>query len=390
MARILYFTRDYTPHDHRFLEALAATDHQVYYLRLERSSHQVEDRPLPANIEQIKWAGGQSTVRWQDGRRLLQSLRKVLHSVHPDLVQAGPIQRCALLTAMSGFRPLVSMSWGYDLIVDANRSRLWRWATKYTLQRSAVLIGDSEVIRRLATSFGMRQEKIITFPWGIKLDHFSPKGERLSLAETASQGEPARYAAEPRPARSPDEPFLLLSTRAWEPIYGVDVIARAFVIAARQIPSLRLMMLGNGSQAAFLHQIFGEAGLLDQVHFPGQVSQADLPRYYRSADLYISASHSDGTSISLLEAMACGCPVLVSNIPGNQEWVQDGVQGWLFQDGSAEELAKKIVEAVRLRQHLSQMGQAAHLLAEQRADWKKNFQCLFQAYEFALADQKKR
>jgi glycosyltransferase involved in cell wall biosynthesis len=147
-------------------------------------------------------------------------------------------------------------------------------------------------------------------------------------------------------------------------------------------------MLGNGSQAAFLHRIFSEAGLLDQVHFPGQVSQADLPRYYRSADLYISASHSDGTSISLLEAMACGSPVLVSNIPGNQEWIQDGVQGWLFQDGSTEDLAKKIVEAVRLRQHLSQMGQAAHLLAEQRADWKKNIQFLFKAYEMVLSGSK--
>jgi hypothetical protein len=53
-VRVLYFTRDYTPHDYRFLSALAGTDHRVYYLRLERSQRQLEDRPLPPEIEQVK------------------------------------------------------------------------------------------------------------------------------------------------------------------------------------------------------------------------------------------------------------------------------------------------------------------------------------------------
>ena len=54
---------------------------------------------------------------------------------------------------------------------------------------------------------------------------------------------------------------------------------------------------------------------------------------YRAADLYLSASHSDGSSVSLMEALGCGLPVLVSDIPGNREWVTDGEQGWLFPDG---------------------------------------------------------
>ena len=61
--RILYFTRDYTTHDRRFLEALANTEHKVYYLRLERRGHQLEDRPLPPEIELIPWAGGQKPAQ---------------------------------------------------------------------------------------------------------------------------------------------------------------------------------------------------------------------------------------------------------------------------------------------------------------------------------------
>jgi glycosyltransferase involved in cell wall biosynthesis len=123
------------------------------------------------------------------------------------------------------------------------------------------------------------------------------------------------------------------------------------------------------------------------------VKFAKLPRYYQMADLYVSASHSDGSSISLLEAMACGSPVLVSDIPGNREWVpplppggiEGGQVGWLFPDGDADALAQAILHAVEQRHHLPEMGRRARALAEQRADWKQNFPRLFKAYELALS-----
>jgi glycosyltransferase involved in cell wall biosynthesis len=273
--------------------------------------------------------------------------------------------------ALSGYIPLVSMSWGYDLLVDAHRNALWRWATRFTLRCSAAMVGDCNTIRQLAVSFGMPGERIVTFPWGVDLQRFAY--QILNLQPFYDPTGADRRAT-----------FNLLSTRGWEPIYGVDVIARAFVIAARQCPELRLIMLGNGSQSSQLRQIFMKAGLEDRVLFPGLVSQADLPRYYHLADLYLSASHSDGTSISLLEAMACGRPVLVSDIPGNREWVQDGANGWLFPDGDENALAQAIVNAVAVRDHLPEIGRAARDIAEQRADWERNFPELMRAYRIAL------
>jgi glycosyltransferase involved in cell wall biosynthesis len=218
----------------------------------------------------------------------------------------------------------------------------------------------------------MPDERIVTFPWGIDLRHYSPQPSNLSTTPPSPRATPVRTS------------FTLLSTRGWEPIYGVDVIARAFVLAARKRPDLRLVMLGNGSQASQLRQIFLQGNVEERVLFPGQVSHFELPRYYNMADLYLSASHSDGTSISLLEAMACGRPALVSDIPGNREWVQPGVNGWLFPEGDEKALAQAITHAVEQRQHLPEMGRAARSIAEQRADWERNFQELFKAYGLAL------
>ena len=365
--RILYFSRDYTTHDHRFLSALAETEHKVFYLRLEKRGHTLEDRALPPEIEQVPWKGGQRPAKLSQGLNLLADLTRVIQRVQPDLIHAGPIQRSAFLVALSGFKPLVSMSWGYDLIQDAKRSAFWRWATRYTLKRSAALVGDSEVIRQLAIGYGMHPEHIVTFPWGVELERFNVPTLEHSNFET----------------------FTLLSTRGWEPIYGVEVIAKAFVRASRQLkenhgPQLRLLMLGNGSQASMLRRIFQEGGVQEQVLMPGQIGQADLPRYYHMADLYLSASHSDGASISLLEALASGLPALVSDIPGNREWITPGETGWWFPDGDISALTQVILDAVARHDQLPEMSRRARWLAELRADWNKNFLELDKAYQLAL------
>ncbi len=367
--RVLYFTRDYTPHDHRFLSALAGTEHEVVYLRLERRGRQLEDRALPPEVQQVSWAGGKSPARLRGGPRLLRGLKRVIAQVKPDLIHAGPLQTVGLLAALSGFHPLVTMPWGSDLMLDADKDARYRWATRYVLRRSDVMVGDCEAVRQKAIAFGMEADRIVTFPWGVDLAQFSP-GEDGGL----------------RARKGWEENFVLLSTRSWEPVYGVDALARAFVLAAQQRPELRLFMLGGGSQAGLLRQIVSRGGVQDKVYFPGRIGQDDLPRYYRAADLYLSASHSDGSSVSLMESLACGCPALVSDIPGNREWVTPGQQGWQFPDGDPQALAKAILRAVEERGRLPEMAQAARSLAEDRADWNKNFKELLRAYEIATSD----
>ena len=178
--------------------------------------------------------------------------------------------------------------------------------------------------------------------------------------------------------------FTFFCNRAWEPLYGIDVLARAFVRAAKARPELSLTLLGGGSQGAQIRQILLNGGVLDRVTFGGQVSQIELPRWYHWADVYISPSHVDGTSVSLMEALACGLPCLVSDIPGNKEWITEGENGWLFPDGNVDGLATKMLQIMDQRKSLPEIGSAARAIAEERADWKKNSAKLMQAYARAL------
>jgi len=364
-VRVIYFSLDYTPHDHRFLSALSETEHRVYYLRLQRGARQTEDRPVPEKIEQVLWKGGRREFRWSDLARLTLDFRRLMRKIKPELVHAGPIQTCGFIAALAGSHPLLTMSWGFDLMQDAERSRLWRWATRYTLRRSDFFASDAEVTRQIAIAFGVNPDRTVVFPWGADLEHFAPLPGNTGALENG---------------------ITLLCNRAWEPLYGVDVLARAFVKVAQIRPEVSLLLLGDGSEGAAIRQIIERGGAGEQVTFAGQISQRDLPRYYHMADLYVSASHIDGSSVSLMEALACGLPCLVSDIPANREWVRDGENGWLFPDGDAGALAARIIDILENRQGLTRVRHTARATAVEKANWKHNFGKLLGAYEQAVKD----
>ncbi|MGC1378548.1 MAG: glycosyltransferase family 4 protein [Anaerolineales bacterium] len=372
--KIIYFSLDYTPHDYRFLAALAETEHQVYYLRLQHGPRQTEDRPVPEQIRQVLWEepalssskAGQGLFRWRDVPGYVLGLRRIIKRIQPDLIHAGPIQTCAFIAMLTGFRPILTMSWGFDLMKDVHRGWGWRQITKYVLRNTTYFTSDAEVTRNVAVQYGMNPEKTTVFPWGVDLGYFFPTP---NVKQDASAGAQTLKS------------FTLFCNRSWEPNYGVDVLARAFARVAAQRPEVGLLLLGGGSQGHIIRQILNSGGVADRVTFAGQVSQRDLPRYYRMADLYISPSHVDGSSVSLMEALACGLPCLVSDIPANKEWVFEGRNGWLFPDGNVDALTAKILAAIDQRKSLPGIGKNARLVAEDRADWKKNFGKLLIAYE---------
>jgi glycosyltransferase involved in cell wall biosynthesis len=98
----------------------------------------------------------------------------------------------------------------------------------------------------------------------------------------------------------------------------------------------------------------------------------------------VSASRSDGSSISLLEAMACGLPAVVSDIAGNREWVEPGVNGDWFGVGEPASLAGILSTISSDPARLGAMRSEARRTAEVRADWRRNFQELLRAYALAV------
>ena len=143
-------------------------------------------------------------------------------------------------------------------------------------------------------------------------------------------------------------PPILLGVGRVVPQKGFDVLLKAFAIARKKTP-LRLVVLGTGpaEHLASLEALAENLGVTEDVDFHGAVSNP-FP-YYKAASLFVLSSRWEGMSNALLEAMACGCPVVSTVTPGSSELLEYGRFGALVPADQPEVLAKAILARLNSR-----------------------------------------
>lgn len=253
-------------------------------------------------------------------------LRGILKRFRPDVVFAPYVSSNGLLAALAWRGPLVVSGMGSDVLIGARGAGVSpffrRKIVQYVCGRAQAIHVVARNIERALHEFGVPAEKVHVFPLGIDTRRFHPSDEA--------------------PVRVPR----LICTRKHEPIYDIPCVLRALRLLKDQQIDFHCTFVGGGSLLEEHRRLAGELGLAECVNLVGNVPHADLPGYLRAADIYVSASHSDGTSSSLLEAMATGLLPVVSDIEANTPWICDGVSGLLFKVGDPTSLASALERAV--------------------------------------------
>jgi glycosyltransferase involved in cell wall biosynthesis len=268
--------------------------------------------------------------------RLLNALRyrrrglaSVVRRIRPHLLHAHYAVEYGFFAAATGFRPLVVTAWGSDILVAAQRSPFARALARYTLRRADLVTSNNQYMTRKVCELGVSVEKAHTVVLGT--DRFFLEG-----GDSVNQRPPG-----------PDYPPTVISTRSLDsPLYNIDLVLRAMSLVRRRLPTARLLVAGGGRLRPALEGLAGELGLSEGVAFLGFLDQAAFRSALASAHVYVSMPASDATSVSNLSAMAVGCFPIVSHLPTQREWIEDGVNGFLVPIEDAEALAERIIAAL--------------------------------------------
>ena len=127
-----------------------------------------------------------------------------------------------------------------------------------------------------------------------------------------------------------------------EHIKGMDLVIPAFAEVRKRFPDVRLLVVGDGSLRGSMEQQALELGCADAVTWAGRQPQEALPQYYSEMDIVQMPSRSEGFGLTAIEAMACGCVVVASDVGGLPEVVSDGVCGLLHRSEDVADIASKI------------------------------------------------
>ena len=150
-----------------------------------------------------------------------------------------------------------------------------------------------------------------------------------------------------------------------QPAKGIDILLKAWYLIAEKYPKASLQVIGDGVIPAY-RDFANKLGISGSVQFSGK--QADLEKYYRWASLFVLPSRREGMSNALMEAMMLGLPCLASDISGNQDLIQNGVNGLLVPAMDIESLAKGICYIFSHPEEALIMGRRARETIVQQVD----------------------
>jgi teichuronic acid biosynthesis glycosyltransferase TuaC len=238
------------------------------------------------------------------------------HYFYPDGVAA------ALLARWFG-KPFIVTARGTDLNLIPQYTlprKMMQWAAK----RAASLIGVSQALADVLLGWGLAAQKVHVIRNGVNLDRFAPQ---------------EAGAARARLGLAPQGPMLLSVGNLVE-LKGHALLIEALHLLRDEWPALRLVIAGEGPERPRLQAQIERLGLAERVRLLGAVPNAALCDWYCAADLFLLPSSREGLPNALLEALACGTPVLASAVGGIPEVLADaGAAGALLPERSAAGIA---------------------------------------------------
>lgn len=229
-----------------------------------------------------------------------------------------------------------------------------------TVKRCDALIVITNQVKKLYKNL-VKEEKIHVIPFGVDTEKFQP----------------------PRKARSRSV-YEILYVGSLYPIKGLKYLIQALALVLKKRRDVKLRIVGSGPEKAKLSLLVNELGLQGNILFQGFIPHNEIVPYYQQCDIFVYTTLGEPFGKSIIEAMACGKPVITSNIGGPAEIVENGKTGFLVLPTKPDAIAEKISLLLEDSSLRRQMGDAARKAAVERYSLEKVAELSQEVYQSCM------
>lgn len=224
-----------------------------------------------------------------------------IRSFKPDIVHAHYASSYGLLGALSGFRPFIISAWGTDVMRFPQKNGLCSEIIKFSLRRADMICATSHTLENSIQR--LVNKKVEVVPFGVDMKEFRP-GDRPEEKEE----------------------FRIGCVKSLEKIYNISslIIAFSYLLQKYGSKNLKLDIVGDGSERQNLEELAERLQLADAVTFRGSIRHSEIPSTLNTFDVFVNLSEYESFGVSVVEAMACQTPVVVSTAEGLREVVAGG------------------------------------------------------------------
>jgi len=254
--------------------------------------------------------------------------------------------------------PYILTSWGLEALNLPKANFLFKTWAKITANKAKMITVDAKLLKDIWIKNGVPEDKVKVIPFGVDTNIFNPNLDGTEVR---------------RKLLIEDTDMVVISTRPfYNHHYNVESLIRAAPFVLKSHSDVKFIVKGRGPLEAYLKSLVQKLGVSDHIRFVGVVPYDEMGQYLSAAEIYVSTCFMDTTSVSLLEAMACGLAPIVTDSIGNREWVQDQVNGFLFPPQDYRKLADKINQLLEDKRLRESFGKRCARIVKEKADWRNN------------------
>ncbi len=360
--KLLLLSDPNSVHTIKWAKSLAKNN--IYILIFGLGDYSVEDYKDIPNIE-VKTLNEEVTSSESAFYKLkyikaLPIIKQIIKDFKPDILHAHYATSYGLLGALSGFHPFILSVWGSDVFSFPSKSFIHKMVLKYNLKKADKILSTSEIMAKETKLYTDKDIEIT--PFGIDILQFKPmKVDSLF-----------------------DKDDIVIGTvKTLEEIYGIEYLIRAFKILSDKYPllPLKLLIVGGGNLETRLKDLARELNIENKTLFTGKVLFNDVPKYHNMLTVSVSISNSESFGVAIIEASSCAKPVVVSNVGGLPEVVEDGISGFIVPAKNPQKTASAIEKLILDYQLRKQIGKNGRERVKKLYNWDDNVNKMLKIYK---------
>lgn len=294
------------------------------------------------------------------------SLKNVLKRFNPDILHAHYASSYGLLGTLTRFHPFFLSVWGND-IFDFPKTVLHKILLQYILSKPDKLFSTSNIMAKETSIY--TKKKIDIIPFGVDTDIFKPK----------------------KVSNLFDEGDLVIGTiKGLEFNYGIEYLIKAFIILKNKFQDhpLKLLIVGGGSLEKKLRGMAKDLIEKGDAIFTGHVAHNQISTYHNMIDIAVFPSVSESFGVSVIEASACGRPVVISDVGGMPEVIENNVTGIKVKSADEYDIAEAIGKLIVDKSLRIKMGEKGRERVIKYFYWQNNVDQMILHYQSFLIEGK--
>ncbi|WP_066890621.1 glycosyltransferase family 4 protein [Clostridium nigeriense] len=343
-------------HTRRWIEFFRDTGNEV---------HLISFRKADINGVKLYYMGDSINIDSDGGNKQylkkIFKIKNIIKQINPDLINAHYLTSYGFIgSIVKGKIPFVVSTWGTDILVTPKKNKVYKLLTEYVLKKCDLVTSDSDYMSEEIIKLKADKNKVLTVPMGVSLSD-------INIENIKEEREK-----------------IFLSMRTLCENSNIECILDAFKRVLEKYNDSKLIITNSGSSEKQILNYIKELRIEDRVDFKGFINRDQLFELLNNGLTFVSIPTSDSTSVTLLESMISGSFPIVSDLPANREWIENGVNGLILDEFDSKELSKLMIRTIEDKELIESSRKLNKKIIKERAIWEDNMNMVINSYKAIL------